>query len=85
MKNFTLLALILSSSAAMAGGTMGGNPTPTESDFARSWNGEAGKQVMNLGVRIEWFADACGTPNGVEFDKSKCPNQAVEEETETEK
>ncbi len=85
MKKLITLALILSSGAVMAGGTIGGTPTPTKNDFARSWNGKAGKQVMNLGVRIEWFADACGTPNGTEFDKTKCPKEPEKEQEKTKK
>lgn len=85
MKKLMSLALVLTSTAALAGGTMGGTPIPSENDFARSWNGKAGTQVLNLGVRIHWFADACGTPNGVEFDKTKCPKKPVEQEAKTAK
>ncbi|QFT40025.1 MULTISPECIES: hypothetical protein [unclassified Vibrio] len=73
MKNVaTALILCVVSFGSVAGGTYGGNIQPTAADYAQSWNGKAGKQVLNRGVRIEWFADACGTKDGHQFDASKC-------------
>lgn len=66
------ILLLASFGAFAAGGTYGGNVPLTVRDYKESWNGKAGKQVINKGVRVEWFADACGVKDGKQLDPAKC-------------
>ncbi|HCG7052753.1 TPA: hypothetical protein NJ298_004593 [Vibrio parahaemolyticus] len=75
MKKSTILlglTCLFATTSSFAGGTFGGNPADI-SKIEKSWNGKAGKQVYSQsGLRIEWYADACGTMNGKVMDAAKC-------------
>jgi len=77
-KSIQLLTLccLFSSTTALAGGTMGGNPgdlSKMKSVLEANWNGKSGIQhTASYGVIVQWKADVCGTLNGHITDTTKC-------------
>ncbi|MGR6781183.1 hypothetical protein [Moritella viscosa] len=77
-KSIQLLTLccLFSSTTALAGGTMGGNPgdlSKMKPLLEANWNGKSGIQhTASYGVIVQWEADVCGTLNGLVTDVDKC-------------
>ncbi|ABV38205.1 hypothetical protein Ssed_3601 [Shewanella sediminis HAW-EB3] len=69
-----LIALTSTYVSARGGGQgFGGFNSITKAQLESSWNGRAGPQHTAVrGVRVQWYADACGVANGHAKDEKEC-------------
>ncbi|CAM3476518.1 hypothetical protein [Shewanella pealeana] len=80
-KQYVLLlaVLIVSTSGhlfARGGGQgFGGYNAISKAELEASWNGQRGSQHTAIrGVKVQWYADVCGTANGHVTDVKLCIN-----------
>jgi hypothetical protein len=71
-----LIALTSTYVSARGGGQgFGGFNAITKAQLESSWNGHAGPQHTAVrGVKVQWYADACGIANGHVKDEKECMN-----------
>jgi len=71
-----LIALASTYVSARGGGQgFGGFNAITKAQLEATWNGQAGPQHTAVrGVRVQWYADACGVVNGHTKDAKECMN-----------
>ncbi|GIU29058.1 hypothetical protein [Shewanella sp. MBTL60-007] len=71
-----LIALTSSNLYARGGGQgFGGYNAISKVELEASWNGQAGPQHTAVrGVKVQWYADVCGTANGHATDVKQCIN-----------
>ncbi|ABZ75731.1 hypothetical protein Shal_1162 [Shewanella halifaxensis HAW-EB4] len=71
-----LIALTSGNLYARGGGQgFGGYNSISKAELEASWNGQAGPQHTAVrGVKVQWYADACGTANGHVTDAKECIN-----------
>ena len=71
-----LIALTSGHLFARGGGQgFGGYNIISKAELEASWNGQAGPQHTAVrGVKVQWYADVCGTANGYVIDPKECTN-----------
>ncbi|WP_299808012.1 hypothetical protein [uncultured Shewanella sp.] len=75
---FLLLAVLIASTSghvfARGGGQgFGGYNIISKAELEASWNGQAGSQHTAIrGVKVQWYADVCGTANGHVTEVNDC-------------
>lgn len=69
-----LIALTSGNLYARGGGQgFGGYNSISKAELEASWNGLAGPQHTAVrGVKVQWYADVCGTANGEVRDAKQC-------------